>query len=326
MNQTNQQPPNQHPSGSSPVKRPDNQVIRLNFHGEDLAPVWPDEAGFEVIPVPYEETVSYQAGTARGPEAILKASTQLELFDGFDIPGRAGIYTHAPVDGGGSPEKLFQELEEIIGNAITRGSCPVMLGGEHSISLAAARATKKIHPDCGIVQFDAHADLRDRYQDNPFSHACVMRRIHELGLPIIQIGTRGYALEEHEFRHRQRIAHVDAAEIYRLGPESVQLPDGFPEKIYLTFDIDVFDPAIIPSTGTPVPGGLNWYQVMEILGSISSRHQIIGFDLVELAPLAGLVAPDFTAAQLVYNLMGMIQRRNESLQPQPESSLFPCPS
>lgn len=282
----------------------------LNFHGEDVTPSSPEEALFHVIPVPYEHSVSYGTGTADGPEAILSSSAQLELFTGKNIPAEHGIYTAPPLNC--KAESTATEILPLIENEVSRtlilGKIPVVLGGEHTVTCGVIDALKRHHDEFGVIQFDAHADLRDSYEGSKYSHACVMRRIHEQGIPIYQLGTRSYSLEEHQYRLQHNIAYRDAEDIWRNGT-SLDLPENFPEKVFITFDIDGLDSSVIPATGTPVPGGLSWYQAMWLLEEIMKMRQCIGFDVVELAPIKHLHGPDFAAAQLVYNIMGMITEK-----------------
>jgi len=277
----------------------------LNFHGEDVAPAEPAEALFHVIPVPFELSVSYGTGTAAGPEAILAASAQLELFTGRSIPAEHGIYTAPPVDCSSDRKKTLANIDDEVSTTLRHNKIPVVLGGEHTVTCGVIAALRKKYQDFGVIQFDAHADLRDSYEGSPFSHACVMRRIHEQGIPIYQLGTRSYSLEEHRYRRNNNISYRDSEDIWKNGC-ALTLPDDFPSKVFITFDIDGLDGAIIPATGTPVPGGLNWYQAMWFIEAIMTRSICIGFDVVELAPIAGLHGPNFAAAQLVYNMMGYL--------------------
>ena len=281
----------------------------MNFHGDDVKPSPPTEALFHVIPAPMEQSVSYGGGTARGPAAIIEASRQLELLSDYGVPADYGIYTAAAVDCQGEATAVLARIEEAVGSACVLGKIPVLLGGEHSITLAAIRALKKLPRHFGVIHFDAHADLRDRYDDSPHSHACVMRRVHELGVPIFQIATRAYSLEEQKYRGENAgsLAFLDARDID--GKASLTLPTFMPEEIYISFDVDGLDAAVMPATGTPVPGGLSWRQAMDMLEQIMQARRCIGFDVVEFAPIAGLHFADFTVAQLVYNLMGMVARR-----------------
>lgn len=272
----------------------------------------PRECLFHVIPAPLERSVSYGGGTAAGPGAILAASQQLELFDGEGRPGDRGIFTQAPLDCAGDPQLVLREIAATVSRLVSLGKVPVILGGEHTVSLGAFLALAERGKPAGIVQFDAHADLRDRYQDDPLSHACVMRRAHELGLSIFQVGVRSLSPEEHEWRREAGLGHLDAARLAREGLPRPLLPDDFPQEIYITVDVDVLDPAVMPATGTPEPGGLAWYPLMDALQAAVAGRRVLGFDVVELAPLANLHAPDYTAARLVYNLMGIVERNANS--------------
>ncbi|MEA2110103.1 MAG: agmatinase [Pseudomonadota bacterium] len=280
----------------------------ITFHGSDVVPSSPEEAFFHVIPVPYEKTVSYRGGTKNGPQAILEASCQLELFDGRSIPAEHGISTKSPVDCQGTDEVVLGRITAAVESSLQYPCVPVILGGEHTITLATARALEKKYTEFGVIQFDAHADLRNSYQETNLSHACVMKRLYDENIPFFQIGTRSYSYDEHLFRLEHKIPYADAEAIFRKGINTVRFPADFPEKIFITFDIDCFDPSLIPATGTPVPGGLTWYQVIWLLEKIFCERVCIGFDVVELAPLETLHSSSFTAAQLVYNMMGFLTR------------------
>jgi agmatinase len=277
----------------------------INFHGDDVAPAPAEDALFHVIPVPMELSVSYGSGTAAGPRAILEASAQLELFTGKNTPADYGIYTAPPVDCSAGCEATLTNIEKVVAQTLAHNKIPVLLGGEHTLSYGAAAALKKHYGEFGIVHFDAHADLRDSYEGSKYSHACVMRRIHEQGIPVYQLGTRSYASEEQEYRKHHAIGYRDSEDIWKNGT-TLDLPADFPEKVFISFDIDGLDSALIPATGTPVPGGLNWYQATWLLEAVIDKRICIGFDVVELAPIAKLHGPDFATAQLTYNIMGMI--------------------
>jgi agmatinase len=272
----------------------------------DIPPSSYEEATIHIIPVEMEKTVSYGGGTAAGPRAILEASLQLESFDGSTIPGQAGMYTHGPLPC--QAEKVEQDLETIsaeVGRVLQKNGVPVILGGEHTVTLGALKAFVESGKRIGVVQFDAHADLRDSYEDNRLSHACVMRRVYEMELPIVQIGIRSLSQDEYIFSRAHNLYSLGAAEINAGRIPAQVLPWDFPEQIYITFDVDCFDAAIMPATGTPEPGGLTWYQVMDLLHKVSAKRTVCGFDVVELAPIPAMHAPDFTAAKLVYKLMGL---------------------
>lgn len=280
-------------------------AAQLNFHGEDVAPRAAEDALFHVIPVPFELSVSYGIGTAGGPEAILEASEQLELFTGRNIPAEYGIYTAPPVDCSGSCETVLKNIENQVAATLALRKIPVVLGGEHTVTCGVIESVRKYHDDFGVIQFDAHADLRDSYEGSPYSHACVMRRIHERHIPIYQLGTRSYSLEEYDYRRKHQVPFRDSEDIWKNGAD-LRLPADFPEKVFITFDIDGLDSAVMPSTGTPVPGGLSWYQAMWLIEAIMESRICIGFDVVELAPVESLHGPNFAAAQLVYNMMGYL--------------------
>ena len=263
-----------------------------------------------MIPVPYEKTVSYGGGTAEGPAAIIEASNQLETYDQLHgEPCRLGIYTQEVVDCRGEAGDILQRIRERTRTTAESGSLPFVLGGEHTVSYGAVMGVVDAFPGerIGVVQFDAHADLRENYEGSIWSHACVMKRLVDEGLPLCQIGVRALSLDEQAVRHEfpaQITAH-DARVICRPPQHDLRLPENFPQKIYVTVDIDGLDGALMPATGTPVPGGLGWWQLLDLLGSIARQRQIVGLDLVEFAPIRGLHVYDFTAADLAYKMMGI---------------------
>ncbi len=269
----------------------------------------PKKAGFHIIPVPLERTVSYGGGTRLGPAHILEASQQLEAWDGISAPGELGIYTHPAINCDQDLSGVFADTEKAVLEACSCNAIPVVLGGEHTVSYAPVHALAQAGRTFGILHFDAHCDLRDSYEDDRFSHACVLRRIVEdCHCPLVQFATRDYCREEAAFRQKAGITGYDASTISNQGLPARPLPASFPEDVYITFDVDGFDCSLMPATGTPSPGGLFWYQAMQILTFCLKGRRIIGFDVVELAPIPGLHHADFTAAKLVHTLMGMAQR------------------
>ncbi len=286
----------------------------FEFASVEATPAAPEDALFHLIPAPYEKTVSYGTGAANGPAAILEASLHLEVFDGLDIPSDKGIFTREPLSCAGTHEDALGEIEKAVGETLALGKIPILLGGEHTATLGALRAVKQRNPEFGVVQFDAHADLRDSYTGTPYSHGCVMRRAMEMGARIFQVGVRSLSYEEHVFRSRSGVVWVDAIHVATSGLPQPLLPEDFPKKIYVTIDVDALDPSLMPSTGTPEPGGLTWYQLMSALESTVVGRRVIGFDVVELAPIKGLHAPDFAAARLIYNFMGMLARHGHGYQ------------
>lgn len=296
------------------------------FLGSEFPQRLPDEAAFHIVPVPFEYTVSYGGGTSRGPQAIIEASQQLEVFDGFDIPGERGVHTQSQVVcEGRSRDDVFSEIGRRFSLALSTGAVPIMLGGEHAVSYPAVAATRQWalntfgSSEIGVVQIDAHADLRDRYEDDLHSHATVMRRVLDLGLTVLQMGVRAISPEEVALRATRptQILYIDARELLRptgaaaglsLGERIAPLLEQLPPRVYLTIDIDGVDPALVPATGTPEPGGLGWYDVIEVIEAVAARKRIIAADCVELAPIPGLHASEFVTARLVYQLMGIVGR------------------
>ena len=302
------------------------------FLESELAPRNAADCRFHVVPVPYEATVSYGGGTAGGPTAILEASRQLEVWTGRSAPSDHGIYTWPAVDCSGNSETVLERIEAAVEMALSAGpqgalperpsgaggclaapTVPVILGGEHTVTLGVLRALQKRYGHFGVAQFDAHADLRDTYEGTPYSHACVMRRaVDDLGLPLFQIGVRSLSPEEVAFRKARSIPHLDArAARFPLArveeiPMPALLPADFPGKVFLTFDLDAFDASLMPATGTPEPGGLFWWDALDLAERCLSGRVALGFDVVELAPLPGMHAPEYTAARLTHEIMGII--------------------
>ncbi len=285
------------------------------FLGSEIRQPSPETALFHIIPVPYEESVSYGGGTGEGPAAILEASWQLETWDGQSSPCDEGIYTHAPVDmasqasGAAKGEEIIERIAQVTQEVVALGKMPVALGGEHTVTYGVIKGLLAAgHRDFGVVQIDAHADLREAYEGNPYSHASVMKRIVDEGIPLFQLGIRACSPEEIEIRKKHGVHYLDADQLVPQQINSIELPADFPRKVFFTVDIDGLDPSVFPSTGTPVPGGLGWYQTLGLFESVARQRQIIGFDLMEHAPIAGFHAYDFAASMLVYKLMGIVQR------------------
>lgn len=269
----------------------------------------PERARFHVVPVPYEKTVSYGNGTAKGPGAIIEASSQLERFDGTSDPGAEGIYTWPAIDCSGEPERVIDLIALNVKRILEMKKTPVVLGGEHTVTWGVIKGYLDAgEKDFGVVQIDAHADLRDAYEGDKYSHASVMRRVVEAGVPLVQLGNRAYCEEEREARKKHKVLAFDANQIVPKGVSRITLPKKFPRNVFFTVDVDGIDPSVLPATGTPVPGGLGWYQTLGLFESVARQRKIIGFDVMEFAPIAGFHAFDFAAALLTYKLMGIVQR------------------
>ena len=272
------------------------------------------KAQVHVIPAPMETTVCYGGGTARAPRAILEASRQLDDFDGRRWPTDLAIHTQPsvkPAVGKGSPtERWLAAIEKAVAKALRCGALPAVLGGEHTATLGSARAFKAAGAEIGFIHFDAHADLRDVYKGTQLSHACVLRRVHELGFPLVQLATRAVSREEADYRaeNEKTIRAYDARVLAAGKLPKKWIPKDFPKKVFVSFDLDAFDPAVIPATGTPVPGGLGWREALKLIDDVAAARNIVGFDVVELAPMKNLHHPDYTAALLVYALMAAAAR------------------
>lgn len=280
----------------------------MNFGGLESDYTRRDESMFVVVPVPYDLTSTYQSGSRRGPGAILEASGNMELYDEElrQETYLAGIHTLDPLDArAGGPAEMIEAVRETIAEILAAGKIPVMLGGEHSISCGAVKAAKEKYPGIGVLQLDAHADLRDGYQGSPFSHAAVGRRISEF-CPLVQLGIRSMSKEEADFLREGKVRSFSADYILENSDWDDKILDILPEDLYVTIDLDVLDPAFMPATGTPEPGGLTWWNLLRILRKAARTKRIRAFDVVELAPLPGMVAPDFLAAKLVYRFMGFV--------------------
>ncbi len=283
------------------------QNMQLQFMGEELSlgENNPETARFQVIPCGLEKTVSYGSGTSRAPDAIIAASHQLErLFEGTE-PALEGIFTTEQVDCSQPIEDVIQDLRKRTSAIARRAKVPVTLGGEHSLSFGAIMGVRDaLAVPIGIIHIDAHADFRDAYQGHKHSHASVMNLLAKEGFPMVSFGVRALSRKEDAARKAHGVIIYDAKDIVRRNVSCVELPADFPQNIYVTFDLDGLDPSVLPATGTAVPGGLGYYQALDLIRtSLIGRH-CVGIDVVELAPIKGQPYSDFTTAQICYALMG----------------------
>mgnify|MGYP000875192510 FL=1 len=259
-----------------------------------------ETAKFQIVPCPMEKTVSYGSGTASGPKAIIKASQELERSNICS----AGIFTHEAINCSGEHIESLQELKELVSSIVRKHKFPFTLGGEHSLTWATVSGISDVLGEkIGIIQIDAHADLRKDYLGNKHSHASVMNLLVESGHPLASLGVRAMCKEEREFRNAKGVHFWDGEELVRSNTSSVELPDEFPEKVYISFDLDGLDPSIMPAVGTPVPGGLNYYQSIDLVSSVLSGRTCVGMDVVELAPVENDLVSPFTAACLSQRLL-----------------------
>ena len=263
-------------------------------------------AAVAILPVPYEGGISYGAGTAQAPEAVIDASRHLELYDEMldAEPYRMGITTVVPPEIFADAERTLASVYTVIKTMIGDDKFVVMLGGDHSLSSGYARALCEKYNPMSVIQLDAHADLRDTYENTPYSHACVMSRIRTLTGNTLQIGIRSMSVEEARRIEREKLA-VCTMSAYRSGEFDVNAAlDSLAESVYLTVDVDVFDWSVIRSTGTPEPGGLLWDEALDLLHHIFMRKNVIGIDLVELCGDPNDRNSAFAAAKLIYKMLG----------------------
>jgi agmatinase len=277
-----------------------------------------------IIPVAYDSTTSYKSGARDGPSAIIQASRHMEDYS-MELRNETslhGIYTHPQLEPRiDSPQAMIQQIQSIVGEHISMGKLVVTLGGDHSISIGSVAAYRSFYPDLSVLYFDAHADLRDQYQGSSHGHASAARRIYEQVNQLVQVGVRSMSTEEVDFIEQNQInsfmwnnhsnivdsTHPEGFPPFRdLRPELRldAITSRLSSSVYISIDLDVMDPSEMPSVGTPEPGGLRWHDLLEILQGISARHQIVGFDLVELAPKEGPDFASYTAARLAYTLIG----------------------
>jgi len=258
-----------------------------------------------ILPVPYDGTVSYVTGTRRGPAAILTASQNVELYDEEleTSPCEHGIATLPEVDvADDGPAATVARVEQAARWAMGSGRFTVMLGGEHSLTPGAVRAAAERWPDLSVLQLDAHADLRDTYRGTPFSHACALRRVRET-CAAVQLGIRNLSLEEHSWVKEQRI-ELGWGGVRKDPAAWDRLLGTLSPHVYVTIDLDGFDPSVCPAVGTPEPGGLGWEEALRILRRVFQERDVVAADVMELCPLPGDIRSDFLAAKLVYKLIG----------------------
>ncbi len=276
-----------------------------SFCGKDAAIQHLENAKVLIIPVPYDATTTYLSGTRNGPAAILRASQELELFDeetGQEVC-RIGIATLEELEvDASSPQAMVARVRSIGEESFDAGLFPLMLGGEHLLSLGMIQALANRVEHFSILQLDAHADLRKSYQGTEYSNACVMRLASRYG-SLVQVGVRSLSAEENRWIQDQQLPIFYAADVHRRSSWQEEILDHLSPQVYVTIDLDVFDPGIMPSVGTPEPGGLHWYEVLDLLRLVSQKCQILGADIMELCPQPGNISPDYFAAKLAYKLL-----------------------
>lgn len=278
-----------------------------------------DMSRFVVLPIPYDATVSYKSGTREGPRAIIDASRQVELFD--PVLGReiheAGVHTCDPLETDARSPQHMHECIFAAAEPIVRDDKFLLgLGGEHSITSGLVRAVHQKYPDAGVLQIDAHLDLRDTWHDTPYSHACVMRRVADMGIPFVQVGIRNISAEEHDYLQEtdrqpwtmNRINNAGGVHSPNCQGWIDQAIDALPDMVYVTIDVDGFDPSVAPGTGTPEPGGLSWTAGMRLLETLFRRRTVVAADIVEVLPIPGQHVTEFMAARLGASVISLAQQ------------------
>jgi agmatinase len=264
-----------------------------------------EESRVAVMPVPYDGTTSFMAGTRYGPHAILTASRQVEFYDrelDLDVAEKLGLHTLPEMEPDmGSAELTVKRVEEMSDSVLKKGKFPILFGGEHSVSVGLVASLAKRHKELSVLQIDAHADLRDEYEGTKFNHACAMRRIREHVGTASQVGIRSICRDELEYIEKAKLG-----EYIHWGAEfdEKKVVSQLTDAVYVSIDLDGFDPSDCPGVGTPEPGGLKWAQALRLLRSVAEQKKIVGFDVVELLPIPNTVQSEFFAAKLAYKLLG----------------------
>jgi agmatinase len=269
---------------------------------------------YVVFLIPYEATTTFGKGTKRGPQAIIEASRNMEFFDEetFSSGYLTGIHTTEDLLFEDiNPQKMVETVYEAANDFLSKGKFLISIGGEHSISFPLFKAHKDLHGEIGVLQIDAHLDLRGNYEGTPFSHACVMRRIYEHCQNVVQVGIRSLSEEEGDFIKNYKGKIFWAREISNNLDWIDEVVKSLPEKVYLTFDVDGLDPSIMPATGTPEPGGLFYYDTLKMLKKVVEERNVIGADFVELAPIAGQPSSDFLVSKLIYKLICYLEAKSK---------------
>jgi len=285
-----------------------NESPVTQFGAPDAPYCDPTTAQVTIIPAPLEYSVCYMKGTQHGPQAILNASSQMELYDEeLDCsPIEIGVYTRPALDYTGLDHATALKITaDATREVLQRRQLPFILGGEHSLSAPPIAAVREYFPDLTVVHIDAHGDLRNEYEDSPLSHACIERRVVDMGIPLTEIGIRSISPEETAFLKSSPNLDVAIVWAYQLANGTATIPwNRLTPHTYVTIDLDALDPSEMPAVGTPEPGGLHWYQLLALFREICNRTTIVGMDVVELCPMPGQIRADFLAAKLVYKMIG----------------------
>jgi agmatinase len=273
----------------------------MNFGGNEVVYSY-SESGIIIVPVPYDETSTWMKGADKGPDAILEASVNLEFYD-IETSSEAhlkGIFTIPPLLEKESPEKLTEDVYYRILTLLSENKFPVIIGGNHTVSIGSIKAFSEYYDNLTVLQLDAHSDLRQIYEGSEFNHACAMARAREYA-SLVQVGIRSMSAEELPYIDKDRIFF--SHELYYDKSLYKKAIGKLSENVYITIDLDVFDPSIMPSTGTPEPGGPSYFELLHFMRDVINARNVVGFDIVELCPSATNKAPDFIAAKIIYQLL-----------------------
>jgi agmatinase len=273
----------------------------MNFGGNEVVYDY-SESKIIIVPVPYDETSTWMRGADNGPDAILQASVNLEFYD-VETASEAhlkGINTVEPVTEKETPEKLVNAVYSRTLSLLRENKFPVIIGGNHTVSIGAIKAFSEHFDNLSVLQLDAHADLRQEYEGSEFNHACAMARARELA-PIVQVGIRSMSECELPYAEKDRMFY--SHELYYDKNLYLNAMDKLTENVYITIDLDVFDPSIMPSTGTPEPGGPEYFELLHFMRDVIRKKNVVGFDVVELCPSSVNKAPDYIAARIIYQLL-----------------------
>ncbi len=273
----------------------------MNFGGNEVVYSY-SESGIIIVPVPYDETSTWMKGADKGPDAILEASVNLEFYD-IETSSEAhlkGIFTIPPILEKESPEKLTEDVYYRILTLLSENKFPVIIGGNHTVSIGSIKAFSEYYDNLTVLQLDAHSDLRQIYEGSEFNHACAMARAREYA-SLVQVGIRSMSAEELPYIDKDRIFF--SHELYYDKSLYKKAIGKLSENVYITIDLDVFDPSIMPSTGTPEPGGPSYFELLHFIRDVINARNVVGFDIVELCPSATNKAPDFIAAKIIYQLL-----------------------
>jgi agmatinase len=268
----------------------------------------PAEAFFHVLPIPYTGSRYKDSAMAQAPSVILQASREIETWDGRSIPARHGIHTHAPVDCKGGSEQVLGRVAAQVAAILKQEKFPVGIGGDGLVTYGMVKGLLDAGiEEFGVIHIDAQADLKDSDNGDAWSEACVMKRIVDEDVPLFQLGVRSLSKEEADARKVYGVKFYDADFLVSRNVNKVELPGEFPDTVFLSIDVDGFDPSVFPSPEA-VPGGLGWWQCLSIIESIAQQADIIGMDFTEFSPVSGQQFHDNAAAMLIYKIMGIVER------------------